>query len=164
LGFVFFAIVKRMAVEIERKFLVNKEKWERLEKPEGIYLRQGYLNDSTGCTVRVRETATEGFLTIKGKSEGIARAEYEYAIPKADAREMLDTLAKTQLEKTRYKIVVAQHIWEVDVFHGANTGLVLAEIELESIDETFELPNWVDKEVSGDPRYFNSVLARNRVS
>jgi adenylate cyclase len=150
-----------MGIEIERKFLVNKEKWEGLEKPRGIYLRQGYLNDSAGCTVRVRETETEAFLTIKGKSTGLARAEFEYAIPKTDAKEMLDTLAKTQLSKTRYEIVVGQHTWEVDVFHDANEGLILAEIELGAVDETFELPEWVEKDVSDDPRYYNSVLAKN---
>jgi adenylate cyclase len=150
-----------MGVEIERKFLVNKEKWQSLEKPKGVYMRQGYLNDGVNCTVRVRETETEGFLTIKGRSEGIARAEFEYAIPKADAWQMLETLAKTQLEKTRYKIMVGQHIWEVDIFHGANDGLILAEIELEYSDEAFELPNWVEKEVSDDPRYYNSNLAKN---
>jgi adenylate cyclase len=149
-----------MSIEIERKFLVNKEKWESLEKPKGAYIRQGYLTDATNCTVRVRETDSEGFLTIKGKSEGVARAEFEYAIPKAEARQMLETLAQTQLEKTRYKMMVGQHTWEVDVFHGANDGLVLAEIELEALDETFELPDWVDKEVSDDPRYFNSRLAQ----
>jgi adenylate cyclase len=150
-----------MGVEIERKFLVNKEKWERLEKPEGVYLRQGYLNDSTGCTVRVRETEIEGFLTIKGKSEGLARSEFEYAIPKADAKQMLDTLAKTQLSKTRYEIVVGQHTWEVDVFHEANEGLILAEIELESVDEIFEQPAWVEQDVSENPKYYNSVLAKS---
>lgn len=150
-----------MAVEIERKFLVTKEKWEALEQPKGVYLRQGYLNDSAGCTVRVRETETEGFLTIKGKSEGISRAEFEYPIPKADAKQMLDTLAKTQLSKTRHEIVAGSHTWEVDVFHGANEGLILAEIELESENETFELPDWIDKDVSDDPKYYNSVLAKN---
>jgi adenylate cyclase len=150
-----------MGIEIERKFLVSKEKWEGLEKPRGVYLRQGYLNDSTGCTVRVRETETEGYLTIKGKSVGLVRAEFEYPIPKADAKQMLDTLAKTQLSKTRYEIIVGQHTWEVDVFHDANEGLILAEIELESADEMFELPNWIEKEVSNDPRYYNSALAKN---
>jgi adenylate cyclase len=150
-----------MGIEIERKFLVSKEKWEGLEKPRGVYLRQGYLNDSAGCTVRVRETETEGYLTIKGKSVGLVRAEFEYPIPKADAKQMLDTLAKTQLSKTRYEIIVGQHTWEVDVFHDANEGLILAEIELESADEMFELPNWIEKEVSNDPRYYNSALAKN---
>lgn len=150
-----------MGVEIERKFLVNKEKWENFEKLGGTYLRQGYLSDDVGCTVRVRETDIQGFLTIKGKSEGIARAEFEYSIPKADAKQMLDTLAKTQLSKTRYEITVRDHIWEVDVFHDANEGLILAEIELESIAETFELPDWIEKEVSGDPKYYNSSLAKN---
>jgi adenylate cyclase len=155
-----FGYSKVMGIEVERKFLVNKEKWQSLEKPNGMYLRQGYLNDAANCTVRARETETEGFLTIKGRSEGMSRAEFEYAIPKEDAKQMLETLAKTQLEKTRYKIIVGKHTWEVDMFHGANDGLILAEIELGSSDEAFELPHWVDKEVSDDTRYFNSNLAR----
>jgi adenylate cyclase len=152
-----------MGDEIERKFLVNAEKWYSLEKPKGEYLRQGYLSDDIDCTVRVRETGNGGLLTIKGRSEGIARAEYEYPIPKADAKHMLDSLAKTHLAKThlaktRYKIVVGKHTWDVDVFHEANEGLILAE--LESIDDDVELPNWLEQEVSGDPRYFNSSLAK----
>jgi adenylate cyclase len=111
--------------------------------------------------VRVRETNDGGFLTIKGRSKGIARAEYEYPIPKADAKQMLDTLAKTQLAKTRYKIIIGKHTWDVDVFHGTNDGLILAEVELESVDDKIELPDWLEKEVSDDPRYFNSSLAKN---
>jgi adenylate cyclase len=150
-----------MGVEIERKFLVNSEKWQALEKPKGDYLRQGYLSDDIDCTVRVRETNNEGFLTIKGRSEGIARAEYEYPIPKGDAKQMLDTLAKTQLAKTRHKIIIGKHTWDVDVFHGTNDGLILAEVELESVDDKIELPDWLEKEVSDDPKYFNSSLAKN---
>jgi adenylate cyclase len=151
-----------MGVEIERKFLVDQEKWESLEKPNGTYIRQGYLSDEIACTVRVRETDTEGFITIKGKSEGLVRTEFEYPIPKSDAKQMLDTLAKTQLAKTRHRILFGNHTWEVDVFHDANEGLILAEIELESSDEEFNLPAWVEQEVSENPKYYNSVLARNK--
>lgn len=151
-----------MGVEIEHKFLVDKEKWERLEKPKGIYIRQGYLSDDVNCTVRVRETDRGGFITIKGQSEGVVRAEFEYPIPKTDAKQMLDTLAKTELAKTRYRIPIGKHTWEVDVFHDANEGLVLAEIELEASDEAFNLPDWIAQDVSDDPKYYNSALARNR--
>lgn len=152
-----------MGVEIERKFLVNTEKWQALEKPTGDYIRQGYLSDDVDCTVRVRETGGGGFLTVKGRTEGTARAEYEYPIPKADAKQMLDTLAKTQLAKTRYKIIVDGHIWDIDVFHDANEGLILAEIELESSHDNVELPHWLEKEVSDNPKYFNSSLAKRHL-
>jgi adenylate cyclase len=153
-----------MGVEIERKFLVKANLWELLEKPKGNYLRQGYLSDDADCTVRVRETDKEGFLTIKGRSAGIARAEYEYPIAKTDARQMMDVLAKTQLAKTRYQIAFAGHTWDVDEFHGLNEGLIVAEIELAHPNEAFEIPEWIDKEVSDDPRYFNSNLARKSVT
>ncbi len=150
-----------MATEIERKFLVASEAW-RERADEGISIQQGYLCSEGDRTVRVRLTASSAKLTIKGPTRGIARQEFEYDIPGRDAREMLDTLcAGAPVAKTRYRIEHGDRVWEVDVFEGANAGLVLAEVELDSEDERLELPGWVGREVSDDPRYFNVCLSRN---
>ena len=149
-----------MATEIERKFLVEGDAW-RAAADEGTPYLQGYLASGEGATVRVRMAGPKGKLTIKGKSQGIARAEYEYSIPAADAEAMLRTLCKGHLvEKTRYRIPVGAHVWELDVFAGANAGLVMAEVELGAEDEAFERPAWAAREVSDDARYFNAYLAR----
>lgn len=148
-----------MAIEIERKFLVDGTRWQ--PNTTGVRYRQGYLCPGAGLTVRVRVAGTQAFLTVKGPTTGYARAEYEYPVPVADAEEMLaDLCQKPLIEKIRYRIEHAGHTWEVDVFQGDNRGLILAEIELESEDSDFALPAWISKEVSGDPRYFNSALAR----
>jgi adenylate cyclase len=145
--------------EIERKFLVKDDGWRGLAP--GVAYRQGYL-PTTGATVRVRIAGERGYLTIKGPTQGVGRAEYEYEVPLADARELLDTLcARPQIEKRRYRIPVGKHVFEVDEFAGDNEGLVIAEVELKSADEPFERPAWVGEEVSHDPRYFNSALARH---
>lgn len=144
-------------IEIERKYLVRDT--SILDDAVGVPYRQGYIA-AEGATVRVRIAGEQGYLTIKGRSTGISRAEFEYRIPLVDAREMLDTLClKEQIEKTRYRIDHAGHTWEVDVFHGANSGLLLAEIELTDAAQTPPLPPWIGKEVSTDPRYYNSYLA-----
>ncbi|MCB9525553.1 MAG: CYTH domain-containing protein [Myxococcales bacterium] len=149
-----------MATEIERKFLVASDAWRAAADGGTPYL-QGYLASGGGATVRVRMAGKQGKLTIKGKTQGIARAEFEYTIPAADAEVMLRTLCRGQLvEKTRYRVPVGAHVWEVDVFVGANLGLVLAEVELGAEDEAFERPPWAGREVSDDPRYFNAYLAR----
>ena len=109
-------------------------------------------------TIRVRLTADKGFLTIKGLSVGATRAEYEYEIPFEEAKELLDNFSVAQLSKIRYEIASGNKIWEVDEFLGDNFGLVIAEIELESENETFSLPAWVDKEVTGQEKYYNSNL------
>jgi CYTH domain-containing protein len=146
-----------MAIEIERKFLVSQDKW--VANASGIRYRQGYLCTATGITVRVRVAGEQAFITVKGPAKGYSRAEYEYLIPVQDAEEMLSTLCQQPLiEKIRHRVEYAGHIWEVDVFHGANNGLILAEIELQSEDTCFALPPWLGQEVSGDPRYFNSAL------
>lgn len=148
-----------MAIEIERKFLVLNPDF--LKGRQGTEYKQGYLNRE-GATVRVRIAGENAFLTIKGKSDGISRLEYEYAIPRTEANEMLANLcALPPIEKTRYLIDFAGKCWEVDVFHGANKGLIVAEIELNDVDEHFEKPDWLGEEVSHDPRYFNSQLASN---
>ncbi len=146
-----------MAREIERKFLVTDDGWRGLAP--AVDYRQGYL-PATGATVRVRIAGEQGFLTIKGPTQGIGRAEFEYPIPVADARELLDTLcSRPQIEKRRHKIPVGRHVWEVDEFLGENAGLVVAEIEVSDESEPFEKPSWVGEEVSHDRRYANSSLA-----
>lgn len=147
-----------MGTEIERKFLVILSSLD-LSSP-GTRVAQGYLCSAKQRTVRVRIIGDEGRLTVKGESRGISRREYEYPIPLADAREMLDALCEPPLiEKTRHFVEHRGRTWEVDVFHGDNEGLVVAEIELEDALETLELPPWIDKEVSADHRYSNSSLA-----
>jgi adenylate cyclase len=149
-----------MGKEIERKFLVDHEKWHQLEKPIGHLYRQGYLVAEPNKTIRVRQTDTHGFLTIKGKSSGATRSEYEYEIPIEEARELLDNFSDTELSKVRYKIIYSGKLWEVDVFSGANDGLIVAEIELNSEDEAFDIPPWITHEVTDDVRYYNSTLTK----
>lgn len=122
----------------------------------------GYLPAEAGCTVRVRLAGETGYLTVKGKTEGLARLEFEYPIPSADAGELLDLLClKPLIEKKRYRIEHAGHVWEVDEFFEDNAGLVTAEVELDDPEEPVELPPWVGREVSDDYRYRNANLARN---
>ncbi|MCU0524207.1 MAG: CYTH domain-containing protein [Elainella sp. Prado103] len=148
-----------MGTEIERKFLVRGEAWRSLA--EGILYRQGYLSIEPDRTVRVRIAGNQGYLTIKGLSDGIRRAEYEYAIPIQDATELLDTLCQPPLiEKQRYRIAWGDAIWEVDEFLGDNQGLIVAEIELNHPDQPFDRPDWIGAEVSHDPRYFNASLVK----
>lgn len=149
-----------MATETERKFLVRRDAWDAAPKPPGRRLRQGYLADDPERTVRVRLAEGAAWLTIKGRAVGLSRPEFEYAIPPDDAREMLDRLAHAELDKTRFRVPVGAHVWDVDVFHGRLDGLVVAEVELERADEPFERPAWLGDEVSDDARYFNSALAR----
>lgn len=146
-----------MGREIERKFLVKGDRWRALAP--AVEYRQGYLR-TEGATVRVRLAGEQGFLTIKGPTQGIGRAEFEYPIPAADARELLDTLcARPQIEKRRRRIPFGGHVWEVDEFLGENAGLVVAEVEVGDEAEAFEKPDWVGEEVSHDRRYANSALA-----
>ena len=152
-----------MGVEIERKFLPASDGWRELGEP--TLLRQGYLSADPTRTVRVRIDGERAFLTIKGKSVGATRGEWEYPIPVAEAAELLDTLCQQPLvEKYRRRIAVGAHTWEVDEFLGANAGLVVAEIELASEDEAFEKPDWIGREVTGEARYFNSNLIRHSYS
>lgn len=147
-----------MNIEIERKFLLKNDNWR--EGAVGVHYKQAYLNEKGDNTVRVRIEGDKAKLTIKGKSSNISRLEFEYDIPMADA-EALFTLAKTPIvEKYRYKIMYAGNCWEVDEFLGLNRGLVVAEIELESETQSFEKPDWIGMEVSGDKRYTNANLAR----
>jgi len=149
-----------MGKEIERKFLVKGNAFKSLAK--GTRYRQGYLNSAMERVVRVRTIDDKGFLTVKGISVGATRMEFEYEIPATDADVMLDELCeKPIIEKNRYKIPKGKLVWEIDEFFGENDGLVVAEVELESEDQSFAKPEWVGAEVTGDPKYFNSNLIRN---
>ena len=149
-----------MGREIERKFLVNGDAWRSLG--HGTRYRQGYLSTVKERTVRVRTIADKAYLTVKGVTEGISRAEFEYEIPVEDANALLDGLCERPLiDKVRYKIPLGNHTWEVDEFFGDNAGLIMAEVELESEDQTFEMPEWIGREVSNDSRYFNANLIAN---
>jgi len=145
-------------MEIERKFLVKKN-WR--PSGTGIRYKQGYLCKEPEKTVRVRISPDTAWLSIKGAMRGISRPEYEYTIPPDEGRELLALCQPYVVDKTRYRINHAGMIWEVDVFHGANQGLILAEIELEDEQQTFLKPDWVGMDVSHDKRYFNSYLARH---
>jgi adenylate cyclase len=148
-----------VTVEIERKFLVPDRRF--LSGLEGERLTQGYIASTERATVRVRIGGTRAWLTLKGRTEGISRREFEYEIPLAHAEACIaDLCTGPVIDKTRYRVAHNAHVWEVDVFHGDNEGLVLAEIELTREDECFECPSWLGAEVSGDPRYYNSNLAR----
>lgn len=149
-----------MGKEIERKFLVAGTAWKSLG--EGTLYRQGYLSTVKERVVRVRTIAERAYLTIKGLSVGLTRTEFEYEIPLTDANLMLDELCERPLiEKTRYLIRHRGLVWEVDEFHGENAGLVLAEVELADESQTPELPPWIGREVSDDPRYYNANLIAN---
>jgi adenylate cyclase len=148
-----------MGKEIERKFLVATTDWTG--NPPGRRMRQGYLALDEARSVRVRESGGRAWLTIKGAAQGYSRAEYEYEIPFEDARHLLDSLChQPVIDKTRFDVTFNGRRWEVDVFHGANEGLVLAEIELSREDEAFERPPWLGEEVSDDSRYYNVSLVR----
>jgi len=149
-----------MAIEIERKFLLDDDSW-REQADAGVLYSQGYLASDPLCSVRVRLAGDRAWVNIKKAISTIRRLEYEYPIPVEDAAELLKELcADNCIEKTRYHVRHAGHLWEVDVFEGANAGLIVAEIELNDEQECFETPPWLGKEVSHDPRYYNMNLAK----
>jgi adenylate cyclase len=153
-----------MAIEIERKFLVDHHNWHNRPKPAsetGTLYAQGYLTASPERTVRVRIAAEQGYLTIKGPSQGASRQEFEYEIPLADAEALLPLCAWPAISKYRYKIDFAGLVWDVDEFLDANQGLILAEVELTAADQTIQLPPWVTQDVTADPRYYNAYLAQH---
>ncbi len=148
-----------MAKEIERKFIVDCNKWH--PDDAGVRVRQGYLPTSHRTAVRVRISGDSAWLTIKGENKGAVRSEFEYSIPVADAHQILDELCERPfIEKTRYYVDHAGVTWEVDVFEKENAGLVIAEIELASENQEIELPPWVLTEVTDDPRYYNANLVK----
>ena len=148
-----------MGIEIERKFLVNHDAWGKINKPEGKRYRQGYILSDETRTVRIRVADDAAFITLKGRASGISRSEFEYPIPVNDGQAILDEMATSSVEKTRYGINYAGNLWEVDVFTGDNSGLIVAEIELTAPNQQFEKPHWVGQEVSDDGRYTNAALS-----
>ena len=149
-----------MATEIELKFLVKGDSWRH--GVSGTRYRQGYLSIVKERTVRVRTAGDKGFITVKGINTGPSRTEYEYEIPLSDANEMLDRLCERPLiEKTRYRIASGELTWEVDEFEGENQGLIVAEVELRDEKQTISPQEWIGRNVTGDPRYFNSNLVKH---
>ncbi len=149
-----------MALEIERKFLVDLNKLGNLAN--GIEIKQGYINTADNTVVRVRIKGKKTYLTIKGENNAATRLEFEYEIPYEDGIEMLEKLClKPIIDKTRYEINYDKHLWEIDVFYGENNGLVIAEVELEDENEELTLPTWITKEVTTDIRYYNNQLMKN---
>ena len=148
-----------MGKEIERKFLVKSNLWEKDTKPQLI--RQGYLTISKEKVIRIRIVGDRGLITIKGEPDGITRYEFEYNIPLNEAEEMLTNLCeKPIIEKERTSIRYKNFTWEVDRFKGENLGLLIAEVELEDESQNPSIPDWVGEEVTGDPRYYNSNLVK----
>ena len=145
-----------MGKEIERKYLVKGDAWRELAP--GVRYRQGYLSTVKERTVRVRTVDAKAYLTVKGLTVGATRHEFEYEIPAADAAVLLEMCEQPLVEKVRYRIPFQGLTWEVDEFEGVNRGLIVAECELTSEDQSIERPTWVGEEVTGDPRYFNSNL------
>ncbi len=148
-----------MSKEIERKFLVDGDQYKKLAK--GMFCRQGYLCLENENTVRIRIIEKNAFLTIKSKTLGISRLEFEYTIPLYEATEMLEKLCEKQIEKLRYTIEFEGFSWEIDEFLGENKGLVIAEIELKSEEQFFKKPSWIGEEVSEDLKFHNSQLIKN---
>ncbi len=150
-----------MALEIEHKFLLANDDW-RSEVKKSVFYKQGYLSSSPLSSVRVRISDSQAWLNIKSATIGSFRHEFEYEIPLADANSILDELCvKPLIEKTRYFIEQAPHLWEIDEFTGDNAGLIVAEIELTDIGEAFAKPSWLGKEITDDIRYYNNCLANN---
>jgi CYTH domain-containing protein len=145
-------------MEIERKFLVDKKTWDLVEKPKPKKIIQAYLFRSPEKTIRVRTKGDKGFLTIKGKTTGISRSEFEYEIPLEEAEQLISEFADKVILKNRYEIKVGDHLWEIDEFHGNLKGLLLAEIELSFEAEEFEFPAWTTTDVSTDANYYNAQL------
>ncbi len=163
-----------MAIEIERKFLLKNDDWKSLVTDKHI-IRQGYLQSGLEATqkssVRIRISDQQANINIKSVDRAMLRQEYEYAIPVSDAEQMLSTLCDAVIiEKTRYDVVYESdkalnngldsisHLWEIDIFVNENAGLQIAEIELSHVDELFEIPDWIGKEVTDDVRYYNNYL------
>ena len=150
-----------MALEIERKFLVKDDSYKRMAY-HASRIAQGYICSSRGRTVRVRIRDDKGYLTIKGPSDqqGLGRYEWEKEIPLCEAHELMKLCEPGMIDKTRYLVRAGKHVFEVDEFYGENEGLTIAEVELESEDESYEKPDFVGDEVTGDVRYYNSFLMK----
>ena len=149
-------------IEIELKFLVTSTESIKVAIRESRIV-QGYLNSNSERTVRVRIKGDKGFLTIKGigNETGLSRFEWEKEIPLEDAEQLLRLCEKGVIDKIRYEVAISNHLYEVDVFLGANEDLIIAEIELSNENESFEKPTWLGKEVTNDSRYYNAYLSTN---
>ncbi|HBX49498.1 MAG: adenylate cyclase [Bacteroidetes bacterium RIFOXYA12_FULL_35_11] len=146
-----------MNIEIEKKFTVTNESWK--EEQQGVLYMQGYICRNAGKSVRVRIAGNTSYLTIKGGRTGLSRDEFEYSIPVDDAKSLLEKYCEGKIiEKFRYKIMFEGKLWEVDEFLGNNKGLVMAEIELLSETEEFVKPDWIGKDVTNDPKYYNANM------
>ncbi len=149
-----------MPKEIERKYLVKSDAWKiDLKEADSSFIQQGYLNSDPDRVVRIRIRDTKAYLTIKSRTVGITRAEYEYQIPLKDAEELLSMSLGNVLIKRRYEVEYAGNIWEIDQFLGKNQGLLLAEIELKSEDQAYEVPEWIGQEVTNNKQFSNMALA-----
>lgn len=147
-------------IEIERKYLVKNLDFVKYGVPHRI--KQGYISTEEGRVVRIRIKDQKGYLTLKSAAQGFARHEFEYEIPVADAEQMLDAMChKPIIDKTRFDLLHKGKKWEIDVFNGENEGLIIAEIELQSKDEEFKIPPFIDREVTDDPRYYNAYIAQH---
>jgi CYTH domain-containing protein len=148
-------------IEIERKFLVTSDVFKK-ESHQNFRIIQGFLNRDPERTVRVRLKDDKGILTVKGMSsnDGLSRFEWEKDISKKDAKALLEFCEKGVIDKIRYEVKVDKHVFEVDEFFGDNEGLIIAEVELKSENETFTKPDWLGKEVTGDIKYYNSQLSK----
>ena len=148
-----------MAIEIERKFLVKKNSWTRPN--EGTLYIQGYLSSSPETTVRIRIAGKIGFITIKGKTTGFSREEFEYEIPVEDAEILLKKCKNAPIKNIRYKVLLTGTLWEIDEFLEENSGLLMAEVELPDEKASFFRPEWLGREVTDDKRYHNSHIAQH---
>ena len=152
-------------VEIERKFLVRSDEFKTQTSKKSRII-QGFLNTHPERTVRIRIRGDQAFLTIKGKSSknGLTRFEWEKEIPVVEAEELMKLCEPGIIEKSRYLLEIKNHTFEIDEFHGENQGLIVAEIELQSENDTFDKPEWLGEEVTGDVRYYNSQLSKKPFS
>ncbi len=149
-------------MEIERKYLVNKILWQELRNPvNASFIQQAYISMDPKCSVRIRIVDNKALITIKGETQGISREEFEYSVPLREGMEIMKMAGSPVIMKSRYVIPFQGYNWEIDEFYGDNEGLIIAEVELKFADEQPEWPDWIDKEVTGDPRYFNLQLAIN---
>ena len=148
-----------MGVEIERKFLVNREVFKSLETNDSYYIAQGYILNTPEKVVRIRVTEDKSYITVKGANIGASRPEFEYLVPKMDAEIMLKTMCEDIVVKTRHIFHIFGDVWEIDEFHGDNEGLIVAECEIPSEDYELRLPKWIIEEVTGQERFYNNSLA-----
>lgn len=148
-----------MALEIEHKYLIKPEAWAKVVPLKSVILQQAYLSTDPEKTIRVRTMNDSAYMTIKGKSRGAVRLEYEYEIPLSDALELIRNFSSNLVEKVRHYVEFEGKTWEVDEFKGSNEGLLVAEIELQTEDEMYHLPEWADANVTHDQRYANSNLS-----